>query len=872
MLKEKLKKILACILVIMMILLNNGISYGASKGQEFFAEALEKAHDSFEKVITVCLEENPSPQEIIDTVTSCLREFDSNGVGLNSGLTEGEILDSIIDYLWGNLSHDTSEDTAYYAWIGQLGIDPDQIDPDIFNRADDIIKKATLSETTEEDIQNILDGVSVNDDPNVGDLSQEEQNRFFEEFRENYGTAFNTLVQDCNNATTADDRIAAVQKFLDETGLTVEYLEDVLTGGLSTDNYVSIDSSYDKVIDAIRDYKNSVTIGTAEEPIDPFAQLLDGIAGILLYPLKIMPAIIGKLLRWIMDGATGTGAPITIYNILFNKIALTDINFFINEPSTANNASVINAIRNNVAIWYYSIRNLAAVVLAIILVYIGIRMAISTIAEDKAKYKTMFVDWATSLCLLFVLQFIIVATININDAFINVLQRASSDTINLDDIDGELWDGVWHIGFIESLGNSIAYMMLVGMSFVYFFAYIKRMITIAFLIIISPLITVTYSIDKMGDGKSQALNTWLKEFVYNILIQPFQCIIYLSLASSVLKLLVGHGSGSLSLINVFIAVYVLMFMYQAEEIVKKIFGFQSESMGKTIAAAAVTSALISKGTNLFKGGSKNKNASKGPSSYQRRPQLNNNGNDSGETGGGSGGSTPGGAGGSSGSGTGGDTPGGTGGSSGSGAAGGTAGSTASSGASSGAAAGGAAGVVGGLALGLLKANVAGGLKIAGTALGLSTGKLETGVAGYSLGSSASTAINKNIEKKRQNRYDEERKAQVARDIDDYQKNHGYTNTQVQQNIEDWLDGISLPDQNDDDGLKLYQHLMQEMQALEDRGLSADDSRAALEQTIVDTFTGKQRRVPPKAFQKTRDRVNRFTGSIKEFVNNRRKNS
>ena len=32
---------------------------------------------------------------------------------------------------------------------------------------------------------------------------------------------------------------------------------------------------------------------------------------------------------------------------------------------------------------------------------------------------------------------------------------------------------------------------------------------------ISPLISITYSIDKIGDGKSQALNTWLKEFIYN---------------------------------------------------------------------------------------------------------------------------------------------------------------------------------------------------------------------------------------------------------------------------------------------------------------------------------------------------------------------
>lgn len=346
---------------------------------------------------------------------------------------------------------------------------------------------------------------------------------------------------------------------------------------------------------------SSVFAESADDEADSiFSKSIDGIAGLLLYPMKIVPALLAKVLKLIMRAATGE--PITIYNILFNKIALTDIDFFSN--ATGPSADTINEIRNNVAIWYYGIRNLAAVVLAIILVYIGIRMAISTIAEDKAKYKTMFVDWATSLCLLFVLQFIMIATIKINGSLVDALATASSrdgsgDPTNFENLENQLFNGTFSLGFIEGIANSIAYMMVVGMSFVYFLSYMKRMITIAFLIIISPLITVTYSIDKMGDGRSQALNTWLREFVYNILIQPFQCVIYLSLVTTVLKLVTGH-TGSINILNVFIAVYVLMFMYKAEEIVKKIFGFRADSMGKTIATAAVTTAVIKRGVEKAK--------------------------------------------------------------------------------------------------------------------------------------------------------------------------------------------------------------------------------------------------------------------------------
>ena len=39
--------------------------------------------------------------------------------------------------------------------------------------------------------------------------------------------------------------------------------------------------------------------------------------------------------------------------------------------------------------------------------------------------------------------------------------------------------------------------------------------------------TVTYSIDKAGDGKAQAFGNWLSEFVMNVLVQPLHAIIYL---------------------------------------------------------------------------------------------------------------------------------------------------------------------------------------------------------------------------------------------------------------------------------------------------------------------------------------------------------
>ncbi len=155
--------------------------------------------------------------------------------------------------------------------------------------------------------------------------------------------------------------------------------------------------------------------------------IVDGVVGMLLLPAKWILIILGEIIGFILKFfAGGNGATLELEEILFNKdkIPLLDINFF--DFNTTN--EVARTIRQNVAIWYTSIRNVAAIALAIIAVYVGIRMAISTIAEDKAKYKTMLYDWLTSLALLFILHYIMIFTININNAFIDVLSTGLSDS------------------------------------------------------------------------------------------------------------------------------------------------------------------------------------------------------------------------------------------------------------------------------------------------------------------------------------------------------------------------------------------------------------------------------------------------------------
>ena len=302
----------------------------------------------------------------------------------------------------------------------------------------------------------------------------------------------------------------------------------------------------------------------------------DGILGILLLGAKLFILLIGRVISLILGFFTDNGASLSVQDIIFNKVKITDINFFDIDGADG----TIKIIRGNVAAWYVGVRNLASVVLVIILIYVGIRMAISTIAEEKAKYKKMLIDWFTSMCLLFVLHFIIILTIQLNNTLVGAIGDASSTG----DIAKQFLDNALNnVYFTKGMGNAICYLLLEALTFGFLIAYIKRMITIAFLIIIAPLVTITYSIDRMGDGSSQALNTWFKEFAYNILIQPFHCIAFLALCSTAVDLGKDADLGSATL-----AICLLAFLAKsAEDIVKRIFGFQAQSMASPVAAAAL---------------------------------------------------------------------------------------------------------------------------------------------------------------------------------------------------------------------------------------------------------------------------------------------
>ena len=200
------------------------------------------------------------------------------------------------------------------------------------------------------------------------------------------------------------------------------------------------------------------------------------------------------------------------------------------------------------------------------------------------------------------MHYIAIFVIYCNDAIVNAIKIAYEtigDGANAEETLDAIFMKALLGGGLVADAAMIVYIGIVFQTILYLIAYINRMLKVAFLIVISPLITVTYSIDKMGDGKAQALDTWLKEYIYTILIQPFHCIIYFSFIGVAFTLINEGGffDGSFNQLSAgILAILCIKFINDGEKIVRKIFGFQDDNSKTSMVAGAMMAVGMAKAT------------------------------------------------------------------------------------------------------------------------------------------------------------------------------------------------------------------------------------------------------------------------------------
>ena len=62
-------------------------------------------------------------------------------------------------------------------------------------------------------------------------------------------------------------------------------------------------------------------------------------------------------------------------------------------------------LKGTIAKWYYILRNVSIIMMLLVLIYLGIRILISSVSSEKAKYKSILNDWVVGFCLIFLMHY-----------------------------------------------------------------------------------------------------------------------------------------------------------------------------------------------------------------------------------------------------------------------------------------------------------------------------------------------------------------------------------------------------------------------------------------------------------------------------------
>lgn len=310
--------------------------------------------------------------------------------------------------------------------------------------------------------------------------------------------------------------------------------------------------------------------------INSLKEIFDWFIGIVTYAIKAVflgwAGIMEKAVTAIVGIGTATDieGSLTVEKIVTNQVPILDVNFF-NFSDAGGRAldsnSIIYMIRSSVAQFYYIIRNITIGGMLVTLIYIGIRIAMTSIAETKARYKAMLMGWTESMVLVFFIHYIMVFIIKANEWFITVIKST------LGGAEETLYDTVRSQSYAiqASIGwpATIIFVCLLYLLVKFLIMYLRRFANVAILTFLAPVVAISYSIDKIKDGKSQSFSKWLRDYIINVFIQAVHCLLYF------LFVRMAFNVAGQSIYGVILALFLISCISKFEKLFKSIFGMEN---------------------------------------------------------------------------------------------------------------------------------------------------------------------------------------------------------------------------------------------------------------------------------------------------------
>ena len=280
------------------------------------------------------------------------------------------------------------------------------------------------------------------------------------------------------------------------------------------------------------------------------------------------------------------------------KSETTDAGEEDSESSGGQTKTVGQTIRAKISSWYKFISRASLAFFAS-----GYLIMILKLLADKTPEKLKIVKesvfkFLIMFAIIAFLHYIMIAVMMLNEQGVGV---AKSLGARLSGIDGQtdeydLYETAlskaYEISAVPGFIGLVMYFLLVFYTYKFVFVYAKRFINIIVLMLIAPILFAVSTMKQIITGiNDNSVKKWLKEFIFNVVIQTLHALFYATLIGFVLKL----SDNDENLIGSLIVLIIFGFIFKIDGIIRKIFNFVG---GSTTISSRATSKVLNTASSL----------------------------------------------------------------------------------------------------------------------------------------------------------------------------------------------------------------------------------------------------------------------------------
>lgn len=365
------------------------------------------------------------------------------------------------------------------------------------------------------------------------------------------------------------------------------------------------DDTFTQTIESVISSLVSASSGLLGKPFATLVNIVNIILFILLYGIFVGSGV-----------ANGLSFPFPD-QIIFNGLSMLDPNFI--NPNNDTTA-IINIIKGIIQNIYYSFFSVAGIGFVLASAVIGIKIAFSTLASQKALYKEAIKHWISGIAMLFLMHIVLAGMFAINEKicesaskyckdvkitvgnWVDVIPAGSQVKGLIQSVSGwfseEASNTVEHFGDMDIPGYggvvlkfvlkgvaefdliyAIGLAIMLGQTFSLVLTYFKRLFYCIILGMVAPIVVVIDTIQKVFTGRDTGiLKTWFQNMVALIFNQSFQAI-FLSISIIIIGKVSGtQNDGKSDLIEALIVVISLNSVLKFDKLFKEMFGFKDSKI------------------------------------------------------------------------------------------------------------------------------------------------------------------------------------------------------------------------------------------------------------------------------------------------------